>query len=237
MSRLRRMVDHQRTVSDLLLSCGKEGWRSSTPNLVSTPNNTSRDTDGMRLLSDFCTDWLDTLLLIVEGKARTLSKKVPASIAILILNNCGYIQTIINRSNLENLIGPVGMSKLEKVRNRAVDQFLEPWKLLSQQLLDVTYIQNKSTRTSMSSKEKDVIKDKFKKFNSDFETLVDHQRSFTIPDREIRELLLNEITRVVLPLYQRFYDKYANSEFAKNPSKYVKYNKLQLSEILSSLST
>jgi hypothetical protein len=52
---------------------------------------------------------------------------------------------------------------------------------------------------------------------------------------ELRAQVIKEIKAVLLPLYNRFYDKYTDVEFSKNPEKYVKYSKEELAGCLEKL--
>lgn len=73
----------------------------------------------------------------------------------------------------------------------------------------------------------------FKKgFNTDFEDMLKAQKSYSIPDAELRSLLLNDIKSVLLVLYSRFWDRYQNTEFSKNAEKYMKYDMETLGEML-----
>ena len=88
-------------------------------------------------------------------------------------------------------------------------------------LLDVTYIKGASNRSSasLSGKEREAVKERFRvltplatqtdtqNFNNDFDELIRINRGLSIPDPDVRGLVVGEIRRVVIPLYTRFYDK------------------------------
>ena len=46
-----------------------------------------------------------------------------------------------------------------------------------------------------------------KNFNTEFEEIIRTNRGLSVPDPEVRGLVIGEIKRVVMPLYTRFYDK------------------------------
>lgn len=55
---------------------------------------------------------------------------------------------------------------------------------------------------------------------------------YAIPDVELRAQVIREIKAILLPMYNRFYDKYTDTEFSKTPEKYLKYSKEVLGETL-----
>jgi exocyst complex component 7 len=88
-------------------------------------------------------------------------------------------------------------------------------------LLDVTYVKGASNRSSgsLSGKEREAVKERFrvrslndrfdvKNFNLEFEEIIRVNRGLSVPDPDVRGLVIGEIKRVVIPLYTRFYDKY-----------------------------
>ena len=64
-----------------------------------------------------------------------------------------------------------------------------------------------------------------------------------MPDLDLRQKMVNDIRSVLIPMYERFYDKYngklfsliSGTDFTKNPDKYIKYKKEGLFSILSKL--
>lgn len=99
--------------------------------------------------------------------------------------------------------------------------------------MDPALIQNGVIVKTLSKAQREVIKDKFKAFNTDIEEMYKHQKSWTIPDADLRMSLLKEIKNVLLVLYVRFYERYQTLEFSKNPTKYIRYDKEQLDEMLN----
>jgi exocyst complex component 7 len=97
---------------------------------------------------------------------------------------------------------------------------LDGYKDAVSHLLDVTYIKGGSNRSSgsLSGKEREALKERFrvscfttlltKNFNTEFEEIIRINRTLSVPDPEVRGLVIGEIKRVVMPLYTRFYDKY-----------------------------
>ncbi|RUP47542.1 Exo70 exocyst complex subunit-domain-containing protein, partial [Jimgerdemannia flammicorona] len=70
-------------------------------------------------------------------------------------------------------------------------------------------------------------------FNTEFEDMWRAQKSYAMPDAELRNQVLRGVKQVLLPLYSRFIDKYQSMDFTKNPAKYIKYDKDQLERMVN----
>lgn len=64
------------------------------------------------------------------------------------------------------------------------------------------------------------------------EECVKVQRSYSIPDEDLRDSLKRDNKETLLPKYSHFYDTYASVPFSKNPEKYVKYNSAEIATLL-----
>jgi len=143
---------------------------------------------------------------------------------------------------------PSSISRIETFRKRGTSVYLDAWRETSQHLLDVQYtsrgsggsarppsggpVDSAAIIKSLSSRDKDTIKEKFKSFNATFDDLVARHRALYM-EREVRGALSREVQAVIEPLYARFWDRY--HEIDKGRGKYVKYDKGSLSAQLSSL--
>lgn len=77
-----------------------------------------------------------------------------------------------------------------------------------------------------------IIKEKFAGFNKEIEDIATTQRSYSVPDVELRESLKRDNKEYILPKYNSFYEKYVNVAFTKHPEKYVKYTPAQVSALI-----
>jgi hypothetical protein len=98
--------------------------------------------------------------------------------------------------------------------------------------MDNTVIQNGIIQKSLSKNQREDVKDKFKSFNNAIDERHEIEKKYAVPDTDLRIQVIKEIKKVILPLYGRFYDKYLEIEFAKNPQKYIKYDKKALDELI-----
>lgn len=67
------------------------------------------------------------------------------------------------------------------------------------------------------------VKDRFTGFNKEFQELHKCNRTYAVPDLELRTQIRDAVKREFLQYYQQFYSYYINQDFSKNKEKYVKY--------------
>lgn len=59
------------------------------------------------------------------------------------------------------------------------------------------------------------------------------QQQYSIPDRELRVKIRRNIIDLIVPLYNKFLERYKDSNFTKHPEKYIKYESTQLERMLN----
>jgi exocyst complex protein 7 len=249
MQRLQLMTAFLPPLSSIMRSLGDGGW-TSTPNATassssSVPTLKSFDVgaDGAQLFAHYCTDTLETLLSNLDSRARSLLK-VKAAHGVFLANNVCIIERAIRASELANLITTAAQPKLDTWKKKAQSAYTEGWKDCADHLLDVGYatkaprpqsggvVDSAAIIKAMSSKDKDGIKEKFKNFNTGFDELVARHKNFKM-ESEVRRDLGRAVQLFLERLYIRFWDRYR--EVDKGKGKYVKYDKAQVSQILSAL--
>ncbi|XP_039306040.1 exocyst complex component 7 [Solenopsis invicta] len=77
------------------------------------------------------------------------------------------------------------------------------------------------------------LKEKFLNFAREFEEVAKCQRSYSVPDRCLREELKKELHEALVPPYTVFHNKYRDTSFSKNPAKYIKYTPDQISALIN----
>ncbi|KAI3405128.2 EXO70 [Candida oxycetoniae] len=180
----------------------------------------------------------------------------------LLVRNLYMIETIINRSqDIFNILGTNGQERIAKLKNRFIKIFLEDWSYASYIIIkgmtqiaaqsgQVTSstsattatavatsanntISSISTATNLSSKEKDQVKDLFRKFNEAFEDALSNYQTFNFGDQNLKHQLAIEVKKLILNAYFKLYDKYGNVDFAKTKSKYVKWDRKEFEKLLN----
>ncbi|ORX90514.1 Exo70 exocyst complex subunit [Basidiobolus meristosporus CBS 931.73] len=176
---------------------------------------------------------LDVVIANINEKAKGYKK--PYLGTVFLMNNYHYLLKVIRSTKLESILGSEMVSKYEKLNKKQQDAYQECWKSVVEYLMDVTYVRGGVLKSNLTGSERAAIKEKFKNFNNDFEELFRMQKSYSIPDPELRQHIIRNIKNLVLPMYSRFVEKYRQTEFSKNPSKYIKYDRDSLEQYIDML--
>lgn len=243
MTRLMSLLEYSTPVTSIMTSLGDGNWKSiNSANMSNDTLDVGPDAD--KLFAHYCTDTVDTLLASTEQKGRSLLKGSNL-MGTFLANNVCIADRMIRTSDLE----PVFRSRpacIEPWKKKALSLYMDVWKGTANILLDTQptargarppsgssqAVDSAHFLKGLSSKEKDVIKDKFRNFNVAFDDNVTKHKSLSM-EREVKELFGKQVRLLVEPLYIRFFDRY--HEIDKGKGKYVKYSKAEMGQVLMSL--
>ncbi len=256
MSRLQTLIAYPRSVSSILASIGDGNWTTSAAANQSSNSSTPQlkhldvGADGEALQAHYVLDTIETHLKQLEIRAYILSKS-KALIGVFISNSVAVVEKIVRSSDLASLLSlnSAAQQKLDTWRKKGVNVYLEAWKDCSSALLDSVNTSHRASGNrpasgasipsadfvkSLSNKDKDAIKERFKHFNSSFEEAVrKHREMLPSMEREVKSGLGREVGHVIEPLYSRFWDRYEALD--RGRGKYVKWDKGALAALLASL--
>lgn len=253
-ARLKALAEFDKPLSSLLTSVGDNGWRKD-PNTLTNPSSSTLNLDlasptspdsSDKLLPNYLSDILDTLLLSLAQRSQAIHRANRALQGIFMLNTIAILNRAITTSESLQIYIPPSPSnaKLEVHRKTAAGSYLAVWRDPSAYLFDQISttgssrpmsgqaIDSTSIVKSLGSKDKDKIKEKFRGFNASFDDLVVKHRAMYM-EKEVKNSVGREISGIIEPLYARFWDRY--HEVDKGKGKVVKYSKGELSALLSSL--
>ncbi|QEU62522.1 Exo70 [Kluyveromyces lactis] len=244
MSKIRKFSEYKSGCLSTIQAMSRSQWLPKDPKIAWTiAKNQLEDLSSANLLSSFFGDAIDYLLFGLERRAQeTLNpqheihllsnKRFPniQRIGFFLLNNVSLIDQIVQRSEINSILGSAGLKRLESLRKKYINYYVSDWRDLTSILLDQIFVDSSG---KVSSKEKDQIKDKFKKFHDGFEDLVSRSKSYRISDPALKKLLRQEILSLVLPMYERFYNRYKDS--FKHPRKHIKYTPSELMNVLNTI--
>ncbi|KAL2832956.1 Cullin repeat-like-containing domain protein [Aspergillus cavernicola] len=247
MSSLTTLTGYSGPLASILTSLGDGNWRSTSNTSSSTPLDVSPDSS--TLLSHFILDMIEALMISLESRSRALHRSKAVQGVFLSNVFCIVDRSIRSSPELAKYLGTGdSISRIDTFRKRATSTYLDAWKETSHYLLDVQYtsrtgggsnrpasggvVDSSAIVKSLSSRDKDAIKDKFKSFNASFDELVSRHKALYM-EREVRSVLAREVQGVLEPLYARFWDRY--HEVDKGRGKYAKYDKGSLAAQLAVL--
>jgi len=248
MARLQNMVGFIGPLSGIMISIGDGGWKTNNVAVTSPDTAPSLSTfdiaaDGKQIFSHYCVDTIDSLLSSLEAKAKLLLKG-KATLGVFMLNNAVVADRMVKTSDLQPLLSR--SSDIEKWKKIGTQLYNTAWREPSAHLLDITYtnrgqrppsgsaasVDSAAIIKSLSSKDKDATKEKFRLFNASFDDLIAKHKSYNM-EKETKETLGKQIQQMIEPLYGRFWDRY--HEVDKGKGKYVKYDKGSISAVFLGL--
>lgn len=257
MQRLQTMVEFLRPISSIMISLGDGGWKSAASSRGGAgdaiPSLASFDigADGKEIFAHYCTDTIDALMMGLEGRARLLLQKKPL-MGVFLANSVAIIERMIRTSELAGLLQN-RLGVLEAWRKKAASLYADTCKDVSMHLFDVIHtsrsggsggggrptsgqggamVDSASILKSLSSKDKESIKNKFVAFNASFDDMVLRHKGYTM-EREVRQMFAKDMQTMIEPLYNRFWDRY--HEVDKGKGKYVKYDKPAIAAVFQTL--
>ncbi|KAL3474385.1 Cullin repeat-like-containing domain protein [Aspergillus californicus] len=221
MSSLVTLTGYSGPLASILTSLGDGNWRSTSNTSSSTPLDVSPDSS--TLLSHFILDMIEALMISLESRSRALHRSKAVQGVFLSNVFCIVDRSIRSSPELARYLGSAdSISRIDTFRKRATSTYLDAWKETSHYLLDVQYtsrtgagnrptsggaVDSSAIVKSLSSRDKDAIKEKFKSFNASFDELVSRHKALYM-EREVRSVLAREVQAVLEPLYARFWDRY-----------------------------
>jgi exocyst complex component 7 len=116
-------------------------------------------------------------------------------------------------------------------------KYLGHWEALNTHLTaveasDLEYLKN-DTLTHESGR---LIKQRFSGFNESFEKTYQLHKNLCVIDPRLRLQLQQGVTKVFLPRYRRFYDKYTKVKFSKKrQDEYTKYGPDKIEDMLNDM--
>lgn len=177
---------------------------------------------------------LDALNFNMEHKAKNFES--PYLAAIFLLNNFHFVHKMFSQNDellslLEEAFADIEThySGLVMHQGRAYQRGFQ--KLISYLGQEVSLI-HRSSGDKISNQKRQVLKDKFKGFNTEMEELLKIQRDWSLPDPLLRSRVRNDNVELIVPLYTTFHDLYGSLSFTKNPEKYLKYTPDSLNQLL-----
>ncbi|CCH60092.1 hypothetical protein TBLA_0C02870 [Henningerozyma blattae CBS 6284] len=248
MTRLRKLSEYQTGVLGAIQNMSRQDWLPSSykEKEYTSQNININPKDTRSLLSCFLGDCIDTLIISLERRAQKIllpnqepdianpnSKRntLKPKIGNFLISNLAMVGQIVEKSDLNSLLGMTGHSRLDKLQKRYINYIVSDWRDLTANLMDSVFVDN-SGKISQS-KDKEQIKEKFRKFNDGFEALVSNFKHYKITNEELKKVMRSEIISLVLPMYERFYSRYKNS--FTHPRKHIRYTPTELTTILNQL--
>lgn len=163
--------------------------------------------------AQYITRLLGSLGATIQKKAETYTNL--HLVFLFKLNNFHYILKRLQETGLLEIVHSYNQNVREIYESLIMDSRNEYLKTLSPVLFYIRDLQETRTKS---------IKDRFTGFNKEFQELYRLNRTYAVPDLELRTQIREDCKKEFLTHYQQFYSCYIDQSFTKNKEKYVKYS-------------
>ncbi|EFC50882.1 exocyst complex component 7 [Naegleria gruberi] len=194
------------------------------------------DTDRMFGYSDIKTYFAKYLLQLIEAvehnideKKKQYSTKQKSLASLFVLNNHYYIFKNLQDAKIKKHVPEAKQREYKKLKEDDTNSYIRAtWDDVLSHFRD----QEKLKPDKNGKYPKKEIKKRFSKFNELFQAIYMIQRTYCIRDIELKEELRDKTREEVIPVYTQFVEKYKNTEFSKNVTKYVSYDSKTLGSMI-----
>ena len=157
----------------------------------------------------------------IDEKKKQYGSKQKSLASLFVLNNHYYIFKNLQDAKIKKHVPEAKQKEYKKLKDDDIAAYIRTtW----DETLSLFREQDKLKPDRNGKYPKKEIKKRFSEFNSQFEKIHATQRTYCIRDIELREQLREKTREELIPLYNQFVEKYGNSGFSSNPSKYICYN-------------
>ncbi|KAG0198146.1 exocyst complex component exo70 [Mortierella sp. GBA30] len=254
---IKRLMAYQPMVESILNLLGDGNWNSSEPGGPQSRRSQAAGRSGRSaVVQHYFADVLEALVQNIEAKSK-FYKKGHSLTQLFLLNNYFYISKSVRTTPglLDLINGPDAANSpannltsavYERPLKQNVDLYQDNWKGCVEHLMDVTYVHDGGVQQVLNSNQRQMVKDKFKNFNHDFDELWKTQKQYSIPDVDLRAMVLKDVHQILIPMYDKFLSKYASSgsgagsttmEFTKNLQKYIRYDVSMIKDMVNQFFT
>jgi hypothetical protein len=168
----------------------------------------------------------------LETRARSLAAKAPALAELFLANNVAYMTSVVTRNPLlANVLGEEWVERQEGEVERHGDALVEATFGAVADALNDLYGLDPG---SLSTKDRERVKDKFRAFNEALEAHSQVMPQWSAPDEELRGRLRDKVMERVLRPYLVLFTQYADSSFTKFKEKYVRHTPQEAARAVAS---
>ncbi|KAG0331978.1 exocyst complex component exo70 [Podila horticola] len=227
---VKRLMAYQPMVESVLALIGDGNWNN--PEAGANRRSQAPGRSARAVFQHYLADVLEALVQNIDSKSK-FYKKGQSLTQLFLLNNYFYIsKSVRTHPGLLDLInGPdaanapansLTSAVYERPLKQNADLYQDNWKPCVEHLMDM-------------------VKDKFKNFNHDFDELWKAQKQYSIPDPDLRAMVLKDVHQIMIPMYEKFLNKYSSNnssyEFTKNVQKYIRYDVSMVKDMVNQFFT
>jgi exocyst complex protein 7 len=190
-----------------------------------------------RILGQYLRSGTDALKDNLEAKSKGYDS--PTLQALFLLNNFFFLHSVFQRNEEMMKLLEVHDSQVEGHYIKAVEDQISNYQRGFNRLtghlstnVAIVALAQPDKADKLSKNQRQMIKDRFKGFNTEMEELTRIQRTYSIPDETLRGRVKMANVELLVPVYREFYDRFSKVGFTQNQDKYLKYTPERLEQTL-----
>ncbi|KAJ8517884.1 hypothetical protein ONZ45_g4972 [Pleurotus djamor] len=226
-----RLPEVQSAAGSALLKLGDGNWKMGEGLLpASTKPSKLGEGDERLILEHFVYDVITTAVNSLSTLSR--AQRRPSMGSIFLLNNISYLRQHI-------ILAPRHEGLLDLLSKPTQDAINSNFRTAKAAYFDSNFspLMQALTDDPKEKGGKSVTKEKFTRFFDLLEEVVERHKLGKVleDDEDGREVIADEVVKLVVPSLQRFTSKHREKEFSKNPQKYIKLSADEVEKQLRSI--
>ncbi|KAL6763363.1 Cullin repeat-like-containing domain protein [Haematococcus lacustris] len=175
---------------------------------------------GSAAMAESVTRVLTSLVQALQVKAAAY--KSPALGALFTLNNMAFMVNTVAQAPQLAKAGRRWLEQHKGAAEAGARQYLDlVWRPLTQRLLRLHSQEDAEPLDPV--KWRTWVKAHFKALNAALQSIYTEQSAWSVPDPDLRAALRRTVLQEFLPPFKAFFERFANSAFTSNRSKYVRF--------------
>jgi hypothetical protein len=174
--------------------------------------------------------------IIVNLKLKSQSYNDPILSHVFLMNNSHWASNQIQSWDIIKYIEPNTYQCLEEITTKSLDSYI---KLVWDRAFEILKFDEEHPEPQLGQKfgkrERKLIKRKFHSFSQRIDELCQKHQNYFLKDKKLMISIQNIALQKVNNLYEPFYRKWKDSNFANIPERYISFQPITLQKIIASL--
>lgn len=185
-------------------------------------------------LDSFVTKMITSLRNNINTKSNHYSDRVLAQ--LFLMNNLQFIVTTVKSTKLKGVFPPDNQLAIEDQIQKSQEEYIKLTWDTAFVKLDIPDI-GEIKEGGLNKKQKQIIKAAFKNFIDRVNEIQAKHRKYNTKNTKLMQPILNDTLQKITHKYDKFYVKWKDSGFSKNPTTYISYQPATLAQLVTMIYT
>lgn len=173
------------------------------------------------------------LMQNLDAKSKKYTDRVIST--LFLMNNAHYAYNAIINSNLNGLVSTEVCQNIEDIISKSQDSYFQLTWDTAFNILNSQAVGEVKAGERLSKKQCKILKKQFKDFAQQMQVILHKHKKYCTIYVKLMAPIRNDATKKVNTTYEKFFHKWKDSGFAKNPEKYYCFQPATLADRISRL--